>query len=151
MTKLSKWKMAGAVLLLCAGTAIAAPAQRFETLADFDGGNGQWPYASLVQGRDGKLYGTTSAGGTADGGTVFRVASTGHETVLYGFVGISNGYRPTTALVLPQTATSTAPRTRAIIPSARRIIAVQCSGSIQKEYCQRSTFSSEPTVRSLPD
>jgi len=92
--------MAGAVLLLCAGTAIAAPAQMFEPLADFDGGNGQWPYASLVQGRDGKLYGTTSAGGTADGGTVFRVAPTGHETVLYGFVGISNGYRPTTALVL---------------------------------------------------
>ncbi len=33
-----------------------------------DGGN---PLAALIQGRDGKLYGTTSAGGTSGGGTVF--------------------------------------------------------------------------------
>jgi hypothetical protein len=36
MTRLSAWKKASAVILLCAATAIAAPAQTFTLLANFE-------------------------------------------------------------------------------------------------------------------
>jgi hypothetical protein len=65
MTKLSAWKMAGAVLLLWAATAIASQAQVFNVLVNFDGANGAQPYSALVQGVDGNFYGTTSLGGPA--------------------------------------------------------------------------------------
>jgi uncharacterized repeat protein (TIGR03803 family) len=37
--------------------------------------DGSFPHATLVQASDGRLYGTTSAGGDADGGTVFRLSA----------------------------------------------------------------------------
>jgi uncharacterized repeat protein (TIGR03803 family) len=50
------------------------------------------PSSTLVRDAFGNLYGTTAEGGTgiyapygAGGGTVFKVDSTGHETVLYSF------------------------------------------------------------------
>jgi uncharacterized repeat protein (TIGR03803 family) len=85
MTRLNAWKMAGAVLVLCAATAIVAPAQTFTTLFDFAGTNGAYPWRmSFVQGVDGKLYGTTQLGGAIWGacgrsgcGTVFRITPEG--------------------------------------------------------------------------
>jgi hypothetical protein len=61
------------VLLLCAMAAIASPAQTFNTLLSFDGSDGEGPasFASLVQGLDGNLYGTTLGGGANGNGTVF--------------------------------------------------------------------------------
>ena len=66
--------------------------------------DGSGPYAGLIQDAAGNLYGTTAAGGAntsanggAGGGTVFKVDSTGHETVLYSFCSESNcadGYFP---------------------------------------------------------
>ena len=51
MTNLTAWKMAGAVLTLWAATTIAAQAQTFNNLFNFDGTtNGDDPYLmSLVQ------------------------------------------------------------------------------------------------------
>ena len=43
--KLSSWKTAGAVFLVCAATAIASPAQTFATLVNFDGTDGANPEA----------------------------------------------------------------------------------------------------------
>jgi len=43
------------------------------TLHSFSGADGTNPWAGLVQGRDGNLYGTTYGGGTDGGGTVFRL------------------------------------------------------------------------------
>ncbi len=78
MTKLSAWKMAGAVLVLCAVTAIVSPAQTFDTVFNFDGTDGYYPfYVTLVQGADGKFYGTTSETGP---GTVFGVTAGGGLT-----------------------------------------------------------------------
>ena len=57
----------------------------FATLVNFDNANGARPFAGLVQGSDGVLYGTTREGGSAYGtGTVFRVNpdGTGFATIV---------------------------------------------------------------------
>lgn len=55
-----------------------SPDGSVSTMVEFDGFNdGASPVNALVQGSDGNLYGTTSAGGPGGGGTVFRLVSTG--------------------------------------------------------------------------
>jgi uncharacterized repeat protein (TIGR03803 family) len=68
--------------------------------------DGYGPYAGLVQGIDGNLYGTTAFGGqsivgTGDG-TVFRIALGGALTTLYSFCSLAacaDGTTPFSALV----------------------------------------------------
>jgi uncharacterized repeat protein (TIGR03803 family) len=59
-----------------------------------DGGN---PTASLIQGRDGGLYGTAAGGDFY--GTVFRITPGGQFTLLYSFTGVDDGAFPEAALV----------------------------------------------------
>lgn len=47
-----------------------------------DGAN---PYGGVIQATDGNFYGTTYSGGSNDDGTIFKITSTGKETVLYSF------------------------------------------------------------------
>jgi uncharacterized repeat protein (TIGR03803 family) len=70
------------------------------TLASFNGSNGAYPFAPLVEDGSGNLFGTTSGGGTYGGnGTVFEVAQgSGTITTLASFNG-SNGARPYAGLV----------------------------------------------------
>ena len=67
---------------------------RFKGKAD-----GKTPFGSLVRDPAGNLYGTTTKGGGADAGVVFKVDSTGKETVLYSFKGKSDGKTPMAGLV----------------------------------------------------
>jgi len=105
------WKIASAVFLLCAAAPIAASAQSFTTLANFNVTNGAYPqYVSLVQGTDGNLYGTTSEGGAAGHcllsrhcGIVFKITPTGTLTTLYSFcaqISCTDGSEPYAGLVL---------------------------------------------------
>jgi uncharacterized repeat protein (TIGR03803 family) len=48
------------------------------------GSDGEIPYAGLIDVK-GRLYGTTTSGGTHDDGTVFSISRTGTEHVLYSF------------------------------------------------------------------
>jgi uncharacterized repeat protein (TIGR02543 family) len=65
-----------------------------------DGAN---PYATLVQGTDGNLYGTTARGGNSSfNGTLFKIATNGSLTTLYTFCSLSNctdGEQPFAPLV----------------------------------------------------
>jgi uncharacterized repeat protein (TIGR03803 family) len=100
VSKPNWWKTACAVFVLCAAMAIGSPAQTFNTLVSFDGTNGENAYyGSLVQGLDGNLYGTTSAGGANGYGTVFKVIPSGTLTTLHSFDG-NDGANPHAGLVL---------------------------------------------------
>jgi uncharacterized repeat protein (TIGR03803 family) len=77
-------------------------------LHSFNGVDGGNPYADLVIGKNGTLYGTTYGGGAPPGvgGTVFQLTSpakigeAGTETVLYSFAGGSDGANPAAGLMI---------------------------------------------------
>ena len=67
--------------------------------------DGRFPFSTLIADKSGNLYGTTELGGGTgcggDGcGTVFKVASSGTETVFYAFQGAPDGAFPVGGLVL---------------------------------------------------
>src|ERR1022692_215460 len=96
LSKLNWGTRACAVLVLCATTAIALPAQiatlttihRFCSQSGCPDGAG--PYAGLVQAANGDLYGTTFFGGTNGQGTVFKITQGGTLTTLYSFCSQTN-------------------------------------------------------------
>src|SRR5258707_11453406 len=66
-----------------------------KVLHSFTGGaDGQDPLSGLLFGSDGNLYGTTSGGGTAGFGTLFRIGPGNQFTPLYSFVGKPKSSEP---------------------------------------------------------
>jgi len=61
--------------------------------------DGSFPYAGLIRDGAGNFYGTTSQGGAYDGGTVFKLAPDGTETVLHSFNGGNDGRLPVAGLI----------------------------------------------------
>lgn len=80
-----------------------SPAGVLTTLYSFTlAAQGSTPYAGLVQATNGDLYGTTSAGGANNFGTVFKITTSGTLTTLYSFCAETNcadGSHPQTGLV----------------------------------------------------
>ena len=83
--------------------AAAAQAQTYSDLYDFGKASGDPlspQYSGIVaQGRDGNLYSTTPAGGSAGLGTVFKVTAQGAVSVVYNFDG-THGKVPYSGLTL---------------------------------------------------
>ncbi len=80
------------------------PAGEFTVLYSFGAipFDGVLPYAGVVQGNDGNLYGTTVGGGSGGAGTVFQVTPQGDETVIYSFCSqptCSDGANPMAPLI----------------------------------------------------
>jgi uncharacterized repeat protein (TIGR03803 family) len=101
MVRISVVKLAGVVCMFCATAAISLPAQTITTLTNFNGTNGSYPLATLVEGSDGNFYGTTSLGGINgpfSDGTVFKVTPDGTVTTLHNFNG-NDGNDPQVGLV----------------------------------------------------
>ena len=86
------------------GTVFKINSSRHETIlhsfnADFYYDDGSDPiYGSLVRDAEGNLYGTTYVGGQAGLGTVYKIDSSGTESILYNFSG-ANGMLPYGTLV----------------------------------------------------
>src|ERR1700676_1536393 len=106
-TRLGVWSDPGlccttklmSALLLGLVTLPVMQAQTFTTLYNFTGGqDGAGPDAGVIQDPAGDLYGTTYQGGDLNrnaltlygGGVVFRMDTTGKETVLYTFCSQPN-------------------------------------------------------------
>jgi uncharacterized repeat protein (TIGR03803 family) len=74
----------------------------YEVLHHFGGaGDGQQPWARVLEETDGKLYGTARNGGTHINGTLFRLNKDGggYETLHHFDGGIGEGYRPEGMLI----------------------------------------------------
>jgi uncharacterized repeat protein (TIGR03803 family) len=67
-------------------------------LHSFTGVDGSVPEANLIL-ISSNLYGTTTYGGTSGYGTVFKVSTTGQQTVLYSFTGGADGANPSAGLI----------------------------------------------------
>lgn len=96
MGNLELSKVICVVSIFCIAAAIASPAQTFTTIANFGLTDGSGPNARLVQGTDGKLYGTTGNGGSNcprfGCGTVFTVTTSGTLTTLHSFDGTDGSF-----------------------------------------------------------
>jgi len=87
------------LVLIAAGL---AQAQTFTVLYTFTNtANGEQPDASLIQDAAGNLYGTAQYGGRRGGyGTVFKLDTSGKETVLRSFAGTPDAEDPYSGLTL---------------------------------------------------
>jgi uncharacterized repeat protein (TIGR03803 family) len=65
-------------------------------------GDGAYPLGGLLMDNLGNLYGTTTAGGGGEAGTVFKVDSTGKETILYSFSSFNTtaGTQPEAGVIM---------------------------------------------------
>ena len=78
------------------------PAGSLSVVHAFSGGqDGNEPIGALAWGKDGNLYGMTTAGGAHGYGGIFRMTLSGSAmTNLYPFTGGTDGYNPYGALLL---------------------------------------------------
>jgi uncharacterized repeat protein (TIGR03803 family) len=65
-------------------------------------GSGVQPYAALVQGTNGLLYGTAAFGGSSGDGGVFRMTTNGTGVETWSLTSASSGYSPWAGLVQGQ-------------------------------------------------
>jgi len=62
--------------------------------------DGESPQAGLIMDASGDLYGTTRGGGASSYGTIFKLDTTGTETLLYSFSFGADGNRPQAGLFM---------------------------------------------------
>ena len=76
------------------------PIGNLTVLHSFTGGaDGGYPMSGLIRDAAGSLYGTASWGGPGNFGLVFMLSAAGQETVLYNFLGGTDGQGPTTGVI----------------------------------------------------
>jgi uncharacterized repeat protein (TIGR03803 family) len=95
-------RLATLVLLLASSFTLVQSmrAQSFSVIHNFTGGtDGANPLNGLTMGAAGYMYGTTSAGGAHNNGTVFRLAPTGILQTVYAFEGGADGSAPQSFLI----------------------------------------------------
>ena len=78
-------------------TAVAS--QTFQVFYTFNFTGGSLPNGDLIRDSAGNLYGTTQFGGALNQGVIYKLDSSGQETVLYSFTGSTDGGIPIGRLV----------------------------------------------------
>ncbi len=63
------------------------------------GGDGAYSYYGVIRDAIGNLYGATTAGGTYGAGAVYKLDTTGDETLLYSFSGGADGAVPASVVL----------------------------------------------------
>ena len=95
------WAAVVAAILMMLAAAIGS-AQTFTDLHNFDETDGGLPWAGLIQGTDGNLYGTTFEGGAniscESCGTIFKITPSGRFTTVHNFDG-TDGAHPEAGLI----------------------------------------------------
>ena len=81
-------------------TSINQQAQSFAVLHSFSGSDGANPFQSVNMDALGNLYSTTINGGAYGNGTVFKLDPFGHQTVLYSFMGGTDGQWPYAGVIM---------------------------------------------------
>jgi uncharacterized repeat protein (TIGR03803 family) len=77
-----------------------AQAQTFQVIHSFTGGSdGGNPLDGFIADSAGNLYGTTNTGGASGDGVVFKITRSGVQTVLYSFLGGTDGAFPEGGLI----------------------------------------------------
>jgi uncharacterized repeat protein (TIGR03803 family) len=95
-----KWLFICGLTLTTFASLDGAYANGFEVLYAFKGGgDAESPTANVIRDNNGNFYGTTTFGGANNLGSIFMLAPDGTETVLYSFIGGSNGNSPVAGLV----------------------------------------------------
>ncbi len=92
MTKLPIAKSACVFFAFCFAAAIAAPAQTFTVVHNFDNGPNDPHWNATVQGRDGDMYSTTPQVWSGQSGDIFKITPGGTLTDLFTFDGTDGGY-----------------------------------------------------------
>jgi uncharacterized repeat protein (TIGR03803 family) len=93
------------------GTVFELTTAGAETVIHNFGGSldGSYPMSGVTLDAAGNIYGTTFRGGSSGNigsGTVYKIDSTGNETILYAFQGSFDGQSPAASLILNQNATA---------------------------------------------
>ncbi|MGA9978401.1 MAG: choice-of-anchor tandem repeat GloVer-containing protein [Candidatus Sulfotelmatobacter sp.] len=66
----------------------------YDEFYGFVDATGSSPYSGLIQGTNGKLYGSTDGGGTNDSGVIYSLTTAGKITVLHNIDSTTDGYQP---------------------------------------------------------
>lgn len=101
-TRASRWAHL-TLLGIAAGTcALPATAQTTSLVHDFGStADGSQPFMQMTTAADGTLYGSTTAGGSHNYGTIFKITSTGQFQTIYNFGDLAgDGYYPIGRLAL---------------------------------------------------
>lgn len=73
----------------------SAQSPTYNLIYSFKGSpDGAGPSATLIHDAAGNFYGTTFAGGAYGYGSIFKIATSGQETVLYSFTASTDGANP---------------------------------------------------------
>src|SRR5207237_9629799 len=89
--------------------------------------------AARARDKTGKRYGTTASGGTSVYGTIFKLDTTGNESVRYSFAGAPDGAVPQAGLLRDKAdnlygTTFSGGSTDAGPQNAGRVLELDCSG-----------------------
>jgi uncharacterized repeat protein (TIGR03803 family) len=80
---------------------VTPPGASMSSLVLFNGtSQGAFPFAGLIEGRDGNLYGTASGGGSKLDGVIYRTTLAGSLATLYDFTESPSGANPEASLAL---------------------------------------------------